>query len=122
VRFEFGEHLLDVDRQELHRGGDQVAVEPQIFDLLVYLVQNRERVVSRDDLIVSVWGSTADRKNGPGLLSPTRRTRDVGAAATSGDRMRFDLVRHAIGSWKRAQTFDPNQRPANCPRTPKPDL
>src|SRR6516225_6849667 len=31
--------------------------------------------------------STADRKNGPGLLSPTRRTRDVGAAATSGDRM-----------------------------------
>ena len=32
-----------------------VAVEPQVFDLLVYLVENRERVVSKDDLIASVW-------------------------------------------------------------------
>lgn len=56
MRFEFGEHLLDVDRHELRRGGEQIAVEPQVFDLLVYLVQNRDRVVSRDDLIASVWG------------------------------------------------------------------
>lgn len=49
MRFEFGEHLLYVDRQELRRGGDQVAVESQVFDLLVYLLRNRERVVSRDD-------------------------------------------------------------------------
>jgi Transcriptional regulatory protein, C terminal len=33
-----------------------VHVEPQVFDLLVYLVQNRDRVVSKDDLIASVWG------------------------------------------------------------------
>ena len=33
-----------------------IAVEPQVFDLLVYLVQNRDRVVSKDDLIASVWG------------------------------------------------------------------
>jgi TolB-like protein/Tfp pilus assembly protein PilF len=56
VRFEFGEHLLDVDRQELRRGGEQIAVEPQVFDLLVFLVRNRERVVTRGDLIASVWG------------------------------------------------------------------
>jgi DNA-binding winged helix-turn-helix (wHTH) protein len=31
-------------------------VEPQVFDLLIYLVQNRDRVVSKDDLIASVWG------------------------------------------------------------------
>ena len=33
-----------------------MAVEPQVFDLLVYLVRNRDRVVSKDDLIASVWG------------------------------------------------------------------
>jgi hypothetical protein len=59
--------------------------------------------------------------DGPGLLSPTRRTRDVGAAATSGDLCELDLVQHAIRSWRRAQTLDPNQRPENCPWIPKPD-
>src|ERR1700729_3892933 len=33
-----------------------IAVEPQVFDLLIYLVQNQHRVVSKDDLIASVWG------------------------------------------------------------------
>jgi DNA-binding winged helix-turn-helix (wHTH) protein len=33
-----------------------VPVEPQVFDLLQYLIQQREHVVSRDDLIASVWG------------------------------------------------------------------
>ena len=47
---------LDVDRRELRRGSDAIAVEPQVFDLLVYLLENRDRVVSKDDLIASVWG------------------------------------------------------------------
>jgi TolB-like protein/cytochrome c-type biogenesis protein CcmH/NrfG len=55
VRFLFADHTLDTDRRELHRGSELVAVEPQVFDLLVYLVQNRDRVVSKDDLIASVW-------------------------------------------------------------------
>src|SRR5215472_17018163 len=56
MQFHFGNHVLDVDRRELRRGSDPVAVEPQVFDLLIYLVQNRDRVVSKDDLIASVWG------------------------------------------------------------------
>src|SRR5271163_4515534 len=48
--------VLDAGRRELRRGAERIAVEPQVFDLLVYLVQNRERVVSKDDLIASVWG------------------------------------------------------------------
>src|SRR2546423_14361696 len=56
MQFLFADHTLDTDRRELHRGSAQIAVEPQVFDLLIYLVQNRERVVSKDDLIASVWG------------------------------------------------------------------
>jgi DNA-binding winged helix-turn-helix (wHTH) protein len=56
VQFYFDKHKLDADRRELHRGSTPVAVEPQVFDLLVYLVKNRDRVVSKDDLIASVWG------------------------------------------------------------------
>src|SRR5213079_3172485 len=56
VQFHFSDHTLDTDTRELRRGGTPIAVEPQVFDLLTFLVQNRERVVSKDDLIASVWG------------------------------------------------------------------
>ena len=55
MKFLFDNHALDTDRRELHRGSERIAVEPQVFDLLVYLVQNCDRVVSKDDLIASVW-------------------------------------------------------------------
>jgi TolB-like protein/tetratricopeptide (TPR) repeat protein len=55
MQFFFSNHSLDTDRRELARGGEGVAVEPQVFDLLVFLVQNRDRVVSKDDLIANVW-------------------------------------------------------------------
>ena len=54
--FRFGDHMLDIERRELRRGAQPVALEPQVFDLLVYLVRNRGRVVSKDDLIQGVWG------------------------------------------------------------------
>jgi TolB-like protein len=56
VRYEFGERVLDLDRRELRRGEERIPTEPQVFDLIVFLVQNRDRVVSRDDLIDEVWG------------------------------------------------------------------
>src|ERR1700746_2092168 len=54
VEFLFAGHTLDTDRRELCRGSEPIAVEPQVFDLLIYLVQNRDRVVSKDDLIAAV--------------------------------------------------------------------
>ncbi|HEY7230885.1 MAG TPA: winged helix-turn-helix domain-containing tetratricopeptide repeat protein [Pseudolabrys sp.] len=54
--FLFDNYALDSERRELRRGGILIAVEPQVFDLLVYLIENRDRVVSKDDLIASVWG------------------------------------------------------------------
>jgi TolB-like protein len=55
LRYLFEDIALDTERRELLRGADAVPVEPQVFDLLVYLIRNRERVVSRDDLLASVW-------------------------------------------------------------------
>ncbi|MFZ0101665.1 MAG: winged helix-turn-helix domain-containing tetratricopeptide repeat protein [Pseudolabrys sp.] len=55
MQFVFGDHTLDGDRRELLRGSESIAVEPQVFDLLVFLVENRDRVVSKDDLIASIW-------------------------------------------------------------------
>ena len=55
MQFHFSNHVLDVDLRELTRGGESVAVEPQVFDLLVHLVENRDRVVTKDDLIEAVW-------------------------------------------------------------------
>src|SRR3954465_9795679 len=52
----FGDYEIDVERRELRCAKIPVHVEPQVFDLLVYLVQNRDRVVSKDDLIATVWG------------------------------------------------------------------
>jgi TolB-like protein len=55
LQFQFAEYVFDVDLRELHRGSALIAVEPQVFDLLAYLLDNRDRVVSKDDLIASVW-------------------------------------------------------------------
>jgi TolB-like protein len=53
--FQFEEFVLDAERRELRRAGDLIAVEPQVFDLIDYLVRNRERVVTRDDLLDAIW-------------------------------------------------------------------
>lgn len=56
MHYLFDGHALDTERRELRRGASLVAVGPQVFDLLAYLVQNAERVVTKDNLLDSVWG------------------------------------------------------------------
>jgi TolB-like protein len=55
LQYLFGDYALDSDRRELTRRGDVVATGPKVFDLLLYLVRNREHVVSKDDLLNVVW-------------------------------------------------------------------
>jgi adenylate cyclase len=83
MRFLFEDYVLDAERHELRRGGDLVRLEPQAFALLAYLIRNRERVVSRDDLIASIW-----------------RGRIVSDSAMT---TRINAVRYAIGDTGKAQ-------------------
>ena len=53
--FLFGEFVLDTDRRELRKAAGLISVEPQVFDLLTYLIRNRDRVVSKDDILAAVW-------------------------------------------------------------------
>ncbi len=55
LRYIFENYAFDTGLRELHRGADVVSVAPQVFDLLDYLIRNRERVVSKDDLINAIW-------------------------------------------------------------------
>ncbi|MBR0874696.1 winged helix-turn-helix domain-containing protein [Bradyrhizobium tropiciagri] len=55
MRYLFEEYALDTDRRELHRGTEMMSVTPQVFDLLDFLIRNRERVVSKDDIIDAIW-------------------------------------------------------------------
>jgi TolB-like protein/tetratricopeptide (TPR) repeat protein len=51
----FEDFTLDIERRELRRGGALTAIEPQVFDLLVHLICNRQRVLSKDDLLATIW-------------------------------------------------------------------
>ena len=75
MRFVFDGHTLDTGRRELFRGDSRVALQPQVFDLLVYLVRNRNRVVSKDDLIAPVWNGR--------IVSDSTLTSRINAARTA---------------------------------------
>lgn len=57
MRYLFEDFALDTDCRELRRRGGLVALEPQVFDLLSYLIRNRDRVVSKDDLLAAIWNN-----------------------------------------------------------------
>ncbi|MGB8187787.1 MAG: transcriptional regulator, partial [Pseudolabrys sp.] len=55
MNFRFSEFEIDVARHELRCRGNLVSIEPQVFDLLVHLVRNRDRTVSKSELVDTVW-------------------------------------------------------------------
>lgn len=83
--FHFCGYSLDVERRELRRGAALMNIGPQVFDLLVYLIRNRDRVVSKDDLLDAVWEGR--------IVSESTLTSRINAA------------RHAIGDTGADQTL-----------------
>ena len=55
MHYAFANFILDVKKHELRRDGEIVAVEPQVFSLLIHLIEQRERVVSKEELIEAIW-------------------------------------------------------------------
>src|SRR5262245_18116204 len=75
--YRFDNYSLDVDRQELRCGAELVPVEPKVLDLLQYLIRNRERVVSKDDIIANVWhGRIISESTLTSRIAATRRAID----------------------------------------------
>ncbi|MCV2870327.1 tetratricopeptide repeat protein [Defluviimonas sp. WL0002] len=70
---------LDTDRRELFRGSERISVEPSVFDLIEYLVLNRDHVVTRDDLIENIW-------HGRIVSESTLTSRTTAARHALGDR------------------------------------
>lgn len=85
--FGFGDYALDVERRELRRGASLLPVEPQVFDLLAYLIRNRDHVVSKGELLAAVW-------DGRIVSDSTLATRIHAARRAVGDSgERQDLIR-----------------------------
>ncbi len=82
MRFRFADCLLDPERRDLRRSGKPVEVEPQVFDLLDYLIRHRDRVVSRDELIATIWGGriVSDATIDSRIWAARRAIGDSGAA------------------------------------------
>lgn len=55
MKYQFDDIIVDLRRHEVTRRGKAVAVEPQVFSLLVHLLENRDRVISKDELVEVVW-------------------------------------------------------------------
>src|SRR3954451_3054874 len=55
MQYRFAEFEIDLSQQELRRSGESVHIEPQVFDLIVHLVRNHDRIVSKDELIETIW-------------------------------------------------------------------
>ncbi len=79
--YKFGAYTLDADRCELHIGADRVELEPQVFSVLSYLVEERGRIVTRGDLISTIW-------NGRFVSDSTVNSRIAAARKVIGDRGR----------------------------------
>ena len=73
--FSFEDYVLDTSRRELRRRGTAIAVQPQVFDLLEYLISNRDRVVTKDDMLDAIWGGR--------IVSESSLTTRINAARTA---------------------------------------
>ncbi|HEV7408692.1 MAG TPA: winged helix-turn-helix domain-containing protein [Bradyrhizobium sp.] len=115
----FGDCVLDAERRELTRGSKVIATGPQVFDLLFYLIQNRERVVSKDDVLDSVWsGRIVSESTLTSHINAVRK-----AVGDSGEQQRLirTIARKGfrfVGEVREIQPPDGSNSPGTGPETP----
>ena len=120
MRYLFENYTLDTEKRELHRGANAVPIAPQVFDLLDYLIRNRERVVSKDDLISAVWNG---RVVSDAALT-TRLNAARNAIGDSGEEQRLlkTLARKGVRFVGRVQEERGGAAPDNRAERPKNSL
>ena len=59
MRYRVGEYVLDLRKFELRKNGNLLSAEPQVLSLLFLLVENRDRLVTKDELVATIWGGRA---------------------------------------------------------------
>src|SRR6185295_6222447 len=91
--FRFANFEIDVARHELRCAGKIIPIEPQVFDLLIHLIRNRNRIVSREELIDAVWkGRIISEATLSSRVSAVRR-----AIGDNGDDQLFVRTHHKRG-------------------------
>ena len=126
LRYLFEEYGFDTARRQLCRGPDVIAVTPQVFDLLAYLIRHRERVVTKDDLIGAIW-------NGRIVSDAALTTRLNAARCAIGDsgaeqRLIKTLPRKGfrfVGQVREAREVagpNPSDAPESAPAVPEPSI
>jgi DNA-binding winged helix-turn-helix (wHTH) protein len=56
--YRFDDFVVDPETWQLSRGGQEIHLEPVVLNLLIYLISHRDRLVTRDELMDTVWGDT----------------------------------------------------------------
>ena len=91
--YRFGEFTLDPLTYDLQCGGEPIPVEPQVFGVLNFLIENRDRVVSKDELIDAVWdGRIVSDATLSSRISAARTAVDRGSKPLRHRRLRSDPV------------------------------
>jgi len=95
VTFRFGPFSLDSRTRQLLRDGREIALSPKAFQLLLSLVENRSRAMSREELHQQLWPSTfVLETNLAGLVAEVRR-----ALEDTADKPTFVRTMHRFGYW-----------------------
>jgi len=119
VEFAFADHMLDPNRRELTRGSEPIAIGPQVFDLLLCLVRNRERVVGKDELLDLVWGGRIVSEST--LASHINAVRKAIGDSGEDQRLIRTVARKGfrfVGEVTEIQTPDRAASPATAPAQP----
>ena len=116
MRFLFENQRLDAERRELVCAGESVALEPQVFDLLLYLLEHRDRVVGKDELFDKVWdGRIVSESTLTSRINAVRR-----AISDSGKDQRLlrTVARKGFRFVGEVQVEQPAAAPASSPGQP----
>jgi TolB-like protein/Tfp pilus assembly protein PilF len=123
VQFLFADHTLDTETRELRRDAVPISVQPLVFDLLVHLLENRDRVVTREDLLAALWGgrTVADSTLATHVNAARRAIGDSGEE----QRLIRTVARKGlrfVGEVQLAPVTPPPARPSELPRRDRPAI